>query len=990
MIIASCQISDATLPGKTRTVVAQTPHTSKRERELLQGINALFRSHEIPLEKLQKIELSKSGELSAEYFSGTTLIFDDLTDAEKELIAKIITAFQEFLSPSKQTIQLTQLSITHTHQTVFDRDALIRSEKRFNQLNVEVKNLMQTIEAAEKNHTKLLLNKLTQLYAAVDRTQTPEELKRLKKAYDAFSLAQKGEFDTTTTRHVDKLERLLFALTQEYNNLVDAMEQEKTKSPPNAAFLKLCETKKAHMYEKIHFCNHSLSQKSLTINPFTVQKSHVMDFAAVVEKKWHLRQQQETLQACLKSLRPTAPKAAKNKLERELKKLSKTLSHAPTTTAMQAIRAQIIQHIDTPPDLSDPAAVVSQKKQLHCFAATKAAYRFQKPTFKWAKDYRSLALTTPANWTTIRKTFIKQSKSHHMYVMCTMHDPLNIAKNKGIPAWLRGVAPYNKKVANFMKVTSYVLAADGTRQYTYTSFRGAQLPTVKAAKEMLTTLLASGVPQELHINALLTPITFGRPDRKLLVKSKKNITTALDQLIAEHRANIPYCEALRHLKQHLSVSNFGVNRSSGDLKKKNISLKWLTLGWHTSIKDYSNAASQTLNRSIRSALKFDPHPLITPTRSLSDYPPQELDRLGAIVQVGQEMEAIWATNSFASAKVGNNPFKLPALWKTMDALLGTCCYMHCKSGKDRTGKVESHAQAYLDEITMNIIEQKQRLNKKVTTLSHYLSPQQRAEWELASPYLTAACFTPKEIETLFNAFHSKPIPLQTLIQAKVEEKYQNARVALGVDAWEHQFMEPKTVTAVSKVKSGTSGISTNLPKRNIESCQAAASVFPQLAASTIFSDALSWKGTKALREILTQNPYRYQRLLDAYQKRQLEAANIRLSQFAALDATQMNTGKPGFKVKGGSPLSRASAGFDRDYVLLKIFQFLETPQAQPYAEFQQDFIDLVGLDEFDPITQAEFLQRFDAATTLKEHLKTIKAIEVAKTGLLSPQTKVQS
>lgn len=82
-------------------------------------------------------------------------------------------------------------------------------------------------------------------------------------------------------------------------------------------------------------------------------------------------------------------------------------------------------------------------------------------------------------------------------------------------------------------------------------------------------------------------------------------------------------------------------------------------------------------------------------------------------------------------------------------------------------------------------------------------------------------------------------------------------------------------------------------------------------------------------------------------------------------------------------------GFDRDYILLKIFQFLETPIEESEGSALR-LEEWVGLNEFDPITRQEWALRIGEAFTLSDYQKLLKTIERAKTRMLSPQIKVAS
>ena len=423
-------------------------------------------------------------------------------------------------------------------------------------------------------------------------------------------------------------------------------------------------------------------------------------------------------------------------------------------------------------------------------------------------------------------------------------------------------------------------------------------------------------------------------------------------------------------------------------------MKWLVPGWHTSIKEYSNDASRELTKSLKKTLETKP--------TLDAYIPKHLDRLGAIAQEGLKMEANWSNNEFAKAGVENNQFKLPARWKVMDALLGVTCYTDCMSGKDRTGKVESHAQATLDEIEMRTIEHKRKLHAKFEELKLKLPAAKQEAWEKRRPFLTAACFQPDELGIICADFIDGKKDLDKALKKMIDDKLSNVRIALGVDG-EGEFMPKKTLPKTMGVRLGTSGISKTTPKRETKESKNAlkACNFPSLSASSIFSDyTIDWKDTTKLRMHMTTLGVEadknkkdsrptlsgYKIMLEAHRKKHLEARNVRLSQFASLDITAMNTGKPGFKVEGGEPLARASCGFDRDYVLLEIFGHLNDPE-----KFRDDFANLVGLGELDEHKREEFLSHFDkAGTNMEKYLALVKEIEEAKQQTFFPQAKVKA
>ena len=247
---------------------------------------------------------------------------------------------------------------------------------------------------------------------------------------------------------------------------------------------------------------------------------------------------------------------------KELKTIKKELDKAPSTEQLQGIASQIKDKID------------GKQHEI----PVKDAYKFESST-KWGQDYLNQALTTPANWTTIRKAVIKESPSGKMYVSVAINEPLNIHEHGGVPAGLRKAKTHEKRATNLIKTTSYMLSEEG-RSSPHVSFRGGQFPSPEAAEEALRQIIKfhieSGAPLDslsLHINALLTPFAppfiEGTPDKRLLIAHKKHIRDAIEKLSTDPDQDPQVKGAAIKLKENFSMSNFGVNEGAvGELKRK--------------------------------------------------------------------------------------------------------------------------------------------------------------------------------------------------------------------------------------------------------------------------------------------------------------------------------------------------------------------------------------------------------------------------------------
>lgn len=820
-------------------------------------------------------------------------------------------------------------SVAEVIQTTMPSD-IKETEKQFNTVFNSALQTASAIEGAEKVKFMQLLNKETEIYEKLE-TASPQDLIALRNEMQVQSLKLKSTCERSQRQLFPKLEGQLVELTRLYNNTVEKRKDLESAGGEEreVAKLKALEDK---MRAKITEYNAIAGNTSLTTNAFTATKSNVINFHAVVEKKLSL-------------LEERASKGGKAKIERKL-------ANAPTVEEMRASGLEIQKKLE-----KSPIQVVSIEE-------AKNAHRGH-PELKWGASHLNLALTAPANWGEVRSALIKESRTGAMHVAVSTNTPLGIDERGGVPAGLRASENFEGRPANLIKTTSYIRTSSGDGVGEQVSFRGGQFPTMNAAREALEQIMLN-LPEgqeleDLHINALLTPmyLTKAKQDKLLLAAHKENIMAAIDSLIVLKPTK---ADSLRKLRDQIAISNFGVNE--GAVGEKRILGYRLKLGWHTSIADYSNVASQKLNWALHR--KFES---MEAKVQRNAFDSGDLDRLGAMLQVGQEMEAVWARNEYAEAGVGNNQFKLPSLWKTMDTLIGVICYTDCMSGKDRTGKVESNAQEYLDEINMNIADQKLALSKTFEELKLQLeSDEQRQAWDNMKPTLTSACFFVDELESFHEILKSEGSDaLKTSLKKQVSEKINFVKQGLGAP-----FMEEKRDIPRGFFNPGTKGIPTNTPKLETER-KIYSFYFPDVAVSSMYAP-----------KILE---------LSTLEDLQRQAVNRRLSQLSgSLQVTQINTGKPGFKVEGGEPLARFSSGFDRDYVIYKI-------KHAKSNDLLYEFNKAAGLHEVDQATRADFERLISSISNnaqlsddqkIQAWTTVLKEIEEVKMESLAPKAEVKA
>ncbi|MBA2728144.1 MAG: hypothetical protein H0U49_08240, partial [Parachlamydiaceae bacterium] len=568
--------------------------------------------------------------------------------------------------------------------------------KEFNECLDSAKYIATKIGDLEKNKQLRILDNKLKFYHELCAYSKSElgYLHTLKSKMQYESLNLKKEFDVAQKDLFDKLESDLVRLTEIHNKAVeDRMLAEGKDNPSKINAMKAYEK---NMQSRIIECNSLISQMGLPTNEFTTTKSHVHNFVAVVDKKLCLLER--------KLKHQQNPIAGSKKLE----KIEKILGNAPSFEAMQQSSKAIKE------SLTKPAVKIVDHHEAK-------ALNLAHPELKWGESHMNHALTLPANWTEVRSSMIKLSSAGKMYVSVTLNTPLNIGKEGGVPSGMRSHKAFKHRATNLMMTTSYLKDSKG-RYDERVTFRGGQFPTKMAAKEALMQMIQN-LPkgqklEKLHINSLLTPTAFTAfiRDKALIAAHRENILGAINELMLDPKSDR---ESLQKLKNEIAISNLGVNEGAvGELKYKFLRFPY-KFGWHTSIGMYSNEASQKMNQALNTWMdgidKENP--------SISN-----LDRLGAILEVGQEMEAVWANNDYANPKVGNNQFKMPALWKTMDGLIDVVSYTNCMSGKDRTGEVESSAQGYIDEINMNIADQKCKLIKTFDDTYNSLNIFQKLSW----------------------------------------------------------------------------------------------------------------------------------------------------------------------------------------------------------------------------------------------------------------------
>ena len=704
-----------------------------------------------------------------------------------------------------------------------------------------------------------------------------------------------------------------------------------------------------------------------------------------------------------------ANKKAIAKAEKEIKKqekllqaINKKLGKVPDFTGL---------YTSIQEDLEKPILIMSEHD-------AKAAHSEIDALMGWGKGYLNQSLTAPENWVPIQRFTLMTSKTGAIYVSVVKTEPIG-ADNGGVPAGLRPKKGFNTRPANFQRTTSYVVGNDGEAKpgSTKVSFRGGQFPTQQSAQSALLAMMVEmNGNTDLHINALLTP-TRGlgaliKEDYALLKAHKTNILGALKEMKAAIKENealrtkegkalfdqisVVYQDAAKITKmiEDIAISNLGVNE--GAVGEKRVLGHELRVGWHTSIKEFTNEGAEKLVNAARVKLS-GLSTLATAVANRTELSPSQIalfHNLGALAGTAQEMDHVWSQNDYANAAVGNNQFKLASLWTVADGLMDVMTYTDCMSGKDRTGEVEADAHAKRMEIFMRQDEHRDQLLGK---LESYISSGKltREDADTHRDILSSPSFKPEEVDALITKRGEKT--LSNAISEMMMTKIGQAQAAMGlVDG--ATFMPTKTFSGLASnsvgqfLASGTDGISTSTPLSKSDTNQIALSNFPQMTPDSIYSPPASVASrldSARIYTILRDGDYMAQ-----LKTLQHQAENVRQAIVASgsLRVTQENTGTSGFKVEGGNPLEAHTSGFNRDFVALSMFG------ADP-AQRSDLFSQLTGLSELDVDSKKELLLKltsldneinkasskgFEALTDLLHEVAAMKA----KT--CSPKAKVKA
>lgn len=852
-------------------------------------------------------------------------------------------------------------------------------QNKLDGLEALVKDYSQTLEQLDK--------------ALLDSDTALRDIKDIRANLNEYSAILKRNTDEKNEEVFKKLESALANVNREYNKVVDQRKELEAKKGDPEEIEKLKEIEHKYL-QQIQNLNQAVGNLSLTTSQLAKVKGQAVAYMAVVEKKMDLLERKFELQE-KPSLGPWQ--------RYQLSKIDKELAKAPAADTLEGFKETLLSLMDVE-KLSSPYSVSQAKEE----------NQYPKE-LEFGRSHINAALTTPANWTNVYSAFSKLSRSGRLYTSATVNESLNVGNQGGVPAGLRNKKGYREKAANLFKTTSYLLDDNPKHPIGRTvSFRGGQFPTPKAAKEALTEMLNEDPEAtNIHINALLTPMISlpagGKPDRRLLAEHKASITKALEEMIEEARetGDDEREKRLEKVRDQLVFTNFGVNEGAvGELK---ILMRRVRLGWHTSIGLYTNQGAKTFNANLRQ--KFNAlgiEKAVEGKEKFDNSDLQFLSNLGAIVQVGQEMEAIWARNDYADAKMGHNQFKLPALWKAMDALTGTICYTDCMSGKDRTGEVESAAKHYLDEAHMNMNDRKLELQKLYRAYTEELDKEEppedyphqlnnweevRAErnkkWKVAERLLTNPMHTKEELAGLFEVFKADPDKLRPIYADLLELKVKDAKQALGLEEESGVLLKDKGKfsQAARIFGQNTIGIPTTVPLRETNK-----HLFPDVTSETIYGKQV----TPGLRPALPEDER------ERLKEKQREAVNRRISILSgSLPITQINTSLPGFKIKGGEPLSRFSSGFDRDYVYSQLLLGLSGNDLVPKLTAEENaerFAEETGLYELSDAEAEEFKFQIEDIHNGREtyleklaaFLEVIKAVEEAKTATFSPKAKVKA
>ncbi len=631
-----------------------------------------------------------------------------------------------------------------------------------------------------------------------------------------------------------------------------------------------------------------------------------------------------------------------------LERVVKSIAHSPTLGEIEQI-AKEIGH-----DLKQESVIYSKKE-------ARALHKAYDEQFDWWAGPLYEGLTSADNWLPIRRLIVQTSSSGTVHAFAKETTPCDLNEGSGVPSGLRQQEEYKKRTTNFHKTTFYKIGDE--EQTTTVSYRGGQFPTQEAAKAALLTMMRETKNGHLHINSLLTPTALSSfsPDKELLAQHRSNFKCALREI---HQAlctpygkltetqkaifdalagtGIDHAIVLKMLQETFPLSNFGVN--DGAVGEK---LPFhLSLGWHTATKEYNNEAAAQLGVQLSdrlSAIKAK----IDSGKELTGEEERVLGHLGSLVSACQELQGIWDSNSFARSREGDDPFKMPALWATIDMLAGITTYTNCMSGKDRTGEVVAAAHHRYAEFLM---EEGMEEDKREKELGALLDRHNIDDKKLRSELLLCR-FTPEELERELELCELvNPANLPRLKRAQAVEE---ALEALNLnDGGEGPLMQ-KEVSSFLQV--GTRGISTRTSNR-----------IEQRALSPEERDRLA----KNRRAMTTSS--------------------------GASAITRRNTSVVGTKVQGRGPLLRYSSGFDRESLLAE----LVSPGGRLFAAFKETFAERTGLDELSKSQKEEILNllstieknnngRAGKNVDLRAALtQVIKKVEHLKRGAVTPSAKV--
>lgn len=668
------------------------------------------------------------------------------------------------------------------------------------------------------------------------------------------------------------------------------------------------------------------------------------------------------------------------------------------------------------------------EKEPELLSPKDAAKAFSKDDIylMWGRTHLNTALSNPSNWVNKQEVSLVVTKNGNAHVFVKKVEPQKITKeNGGVPSGLR---KNNKRAANMQKTTLYRLDENGQMDDNSKEVRWriGQYSTVEAAKDGITTMLENHPKKitSLHDNMLLTPTWFvKKKDYSLAPQHKKNAQLAFQTIIEENSTKIVNnkkaikqlkdkpqtkkrdkkikdlekenkellkaqdgdnnikvefgkhtytLKELKDLRNNLMQTNFGVNE--GAMGKIIAGIKF---GWHTSVGKFTDTAIPKTNKTLFDKL----NKLQENLGNLSEEQKKLLDKLPAVIQVGQDLEAIWANNDFHTGEVGDNPVKAPSLWSVLDTLLDVTVNTHCMSAKDRGSIVEAHANVYLEMIEANLIDHKKELADKIAEWEKKNKPLSLSEKE--KELLITGAFTWKTVESILE--NSKDI--EGSVNAEREYLITYAKQSLGVDKTKDGFLQQKIgkgpdgkISTWKKLLNTFSPndirISTNIPL--IKKKTTLPLKTPQLAPESIYSE------TKVNELLIKSN----QKVPDILLQRQRYKKHFRLSLQMAMAVTRENTSIPGDKMKGGKPLNILYSGFNRGYVIYKLLNTQEN-------ELEKVMTNAMGLEEISEEKREDLIEKAKKAFAIKDlekqkkaYLAIIKEVEKIKYLSFRPAVKV--